>query len=170
MRPSAQFGGDGGEPGRSGAAARRCCHLRGAALCRAGEIPQGRKSLDHLHDREGRQDQRSGQMIRYAVKSSETEPTDETPAAPVHIAPVPRVSIQAFCETPETASVMQATGDDRRMAKAHLKVQMGGITAAVEAYRSSPTPNVIVIESGSRAEELLAGLDQLADVCDAASR
>jgi pilus assembly protein CpaE len=109
-------------------------------------------------------------MIRYAVKSSETDAPDEAPVAAVHIAPVPRVSIQAFCETPETATVIQAAGEDRRMAKAHLKVQMGGITAAVEAYRSAPTPNVIVIESGSRAEELLAGLDQLADVCDAASR
>jgi pilus assembly protein CpaE len=56
------------------------------------------------------------------------------------------------------------------MAKAHIKVQMGGIAAAVEAYRSSPTPNVIIIESGSRGEELLGGLDQLAEVCDAASR
>ena len=37
------------------------------------------------------------------------------------------------------------------MAKAHLRVQMGGIAAAVEAYRSSPTPNVIMIEIGERA-------------------
>jgi len=109
-------------------------------------------------------------MIRYAVKSSETDATDGTAAGAAHIAPVPRVSIQAFCEAPETAAVMQAAGEDRRMAKAHVKVQMGGIAAAAEAYRSSPTPNVIIIETGSRGEELLAGLDQLAEVCDAASR
>jgi len=109
-------------------------------------------------------------MIRYAVKSSETDATEERPAAAAHIAPVPRVSIQVFCETPETATVMQAAAEDRRMGKAHVKVQMGGIVAAAEAYRSSPTPNVIIIESGSRGEELLGGLDQLAEVCDAASR
>jgi pilus assembly protein CpaE len=109
-------------------------------------------------------------MIRYAVKSSETDATEERPAAAAHIAPVPRVSIQAFCETPETAAVMQAAAEDRRMGKAHVKVQMGGIVAAAEAYRSSPTPNVIIIESGSRGEEVLGGLDQLAEVCDAASR
>jgi pilus assembly protein CpaE len=107
-------------------------------------------------------------MIRYALKSSETESSDATPAA--HITAVPRVSIQAFCEAPETATVMQTACEDRRMAKAHVKVQMGGIAAAVEAYRSSPTPNVIIIEWGTRGEDLLAGLDQLAEVCDAASR
>lgn len=56
------------------------------------------------------------------------------------------------------------------MAKAHLKIQMGGTVAAVEAYRSSPTPNVIIIESDGRADDLLNGLDSLAEVCDAGTR
>jgi len=69
----------------------------------------------------------------------------EPPAADEHIAPAPRVSVQAFCETVETAAAMQAAGEDRRLAKAHVKIQMGGIAAAIEAYRSSATPNVIAI-------------------------
>jgi len=97
-------------------------------------------------------------------------------AAPVdtagsdQIAPAPRVSVQAFCETVETAAAVQAAGEDRRLSKAHLKIQMGGITAAVEAYSSSPTPNVIVIESESRGDEILGGLDSLSEVCDAGTR
>ena len=91
-------------------------------------------------------------------------------AAGEHIAPAPRVSIQAFCETVETAAAIQAAGEDRRLGKAHLKIQMGGIAAAVEAYSSSPTPNVIIIESETRGEDLLAGLDSLAEVCDAGTR
>jgi len=87
-----------------------------------------------------------------------------------HIAPAPRVSVQAFCETVETAAAIQAAGEDRRLAKAHLKVQMGGITAAVEAYSGSPTPNVILIESESRGDEILGGLDSLAECCDAGTR
>src|SRR5436309_4426084 len=87
-----------------------------------------------------------------------------------HIAPAPRISIQAFCETVETAAAVQAAGEDRRLGKAHLKIQMGGITAAVEAYSSSPTPNVIVIESESGGDDVLAGLDSLSEVCDAGSR
>jgi Flp pilus assembly CpaE family ATPase len=88
-------------------------------------------------------------------------------AADEHIAPAPRVSVQAFCETVETAAAIQAAGEDRRLAKAHLKVQMGGIAAAVEAYGNAPTSNVIIIESESRGADLLEGLDSLAEVCDA---
>jgi pilus assembly protein CpaE len=87
-----------------------------------------------------------------------------------HIAPAPRISIQAFCETVETAAAVQSAGEDRRLAKTHMKLQMGGITAAVEAYRNSPTPNVILIESENRTNEILTGLDQLAEVCDAGTR
>src|SRR5580700_9117896 len=86
------------------------------------------------------------------------------------IAPAPRVSVQAFCETVETAAAIQAAGEDRRMAKAHMRIQMGGLIAAIEAYQNSPTPNVIILESESRSEEILSGLDQLAPVCDATTR
>src|SRR3984893_2273442 len=87
-----------------------------------------------------------------------------------HIAPAPRVSVQAFCETVETAAAIQGASEDRRMAKAHMRIQMGGLTAAVEAYQSSPTPNVIILESDERGEEILSGLDQLANYCDAGTR
>ncbi len=86
------------------------------------------------------------------------------------IAPAPRVSVQAFCETAETAAAIQSAGEDRRLAKAHLLVQMGGLAAAVESYQTSPTPNVIMLETSSRGEEILSGLDQLAQVCDAGTR
>src|SRR5580700_10009612 len=87
-----------------------------------------------------------------------------------HIAPAPRVSVQAFCETVETAAAIQGASEDRRMAKAHMRIQMGGLTAAVEAYQSAPTPNVIILESDERGEEILDGLDQLANYCDAGTR
>src|ERR1700683_513651 len=87
-----------------------------------------------------------------------------------NIAPAPRVSVQAFCETVETAAAIQSAGEDRRMAKAHLRIQMGGLVAAIEAYQNSPTPNVIILESEARNEDILDGLDQLAPVCDAATR
>jgi pilus assembly protein CpaE len=87
-----------------------------------------------------------------------------------HIAPAPRVSVQAFCENVDTAAAVQAAGEDRRMAKAHLRVQMGGMAAAVEAYQSAPTPNVVILESQGRSGEILSGLDQLANFCDAGTR
>jgi pilus assembly protein CpaE len=87
-----------------------------------------------------------------------------------HIAPAPRVSVQAFCETVETAAAIQGASEDRRMAKAHLRIQMGGLAAAIEAYQGAPTPNVIMLESDNRSDEILDGLDQLANYCDAGTR
>jgi pilus assembly protein CpaE len=103
------------------------------------------------------------------TNATQTAPGDAQ-AANEHIAPAPRVAVQAFCETVETAAAIQAAGEDRRLSKAHLKIQMGGITAAVEAYNASATPNVILIESESRGGDLLGGLDSLAEVCDAGTR
>jgi pilus assembly protein CpaE len=91
-------------------------------------------------------------------------------ASDEHIAPAPRVSVQAFCENVDTAAAVQAAGEDRRMAKAHLRIQMGGMAAAVEAYQSAPTPNVIILESEGRGNEILSALDQLANSCDAGTR
>jgi pilus assembly protein CpaE len=108
-------------------------------------------------------------MIRQAAKAAEPAPV-EVSATDDHIAPAPRVSVQAFCETVETAAAIQSAGEDRRLGNAHLKIQMGGITAAVEAYRGSPTPNVIVLESEGRHDNILNGLDTLSEFCDAGTR
>src|SRR5262245_36169429 len=108
-------------------------------------------------------------MITYSRQNTEQQPDGPIPPAEEHIAPAPRVSVQAFCETVETAAAVQSAGEDRRLGKAHLKIQMGGMTAAVEAYRSAPTPNVIILETEGR-NDILAGLDQLAAVCDAGTR
>ena len=108
-------------------------------------------------------------MISYARQETEERPEGAPPPAEDHIAPAPRVSVQAFCETVETAAAVQSAGEDRRLGKAHLKIQMGGMAAATEAYRSSPTPNVIVLETDARGD-ILAGLDHLATVCDPGTR
>ena len=110
-------------------------------------------------------------MIKHAIQPAETEIAAEGPIAQdEHIAPAPRVSIQAFCETVETAAAIQAAGEDRRLAKAHLKIQMGGVKAAIEAYQASPTPNVVMLEAEARGNDILTGLDKLAEVCDAGTR
>jgi pilus assembly protein CpaE len=86
------------------------------------------------------------------------------------IPPLPRVAIQAFCETATVAETIQLAAEDRRMHKAHLKVQMGGAPAAVEAFRNAPTPNVIVLESQGDRSGILDALDILASVCDAGTK
>ena len=108
-------------------------------------------------------------MISYARQNPEQQPDAASSPADDHIAPAPRVSVQAFCETVETAAAVQSAGEDRRLGKAHLKIQMGGMAAAIEAYRTAPTPNVSILETEGRTD-ILAGLDQLATVCDAGTR
>jgi pilus assembly protein CpaE len=110
-------------------------------------------------------------MIKFALKGGEASAASAEPSVQEeHIAPVPRISIQAFCTSADTAGAMQQAGEDRRMTKAHLKIQMGGIMAAIEAYRASATPNVVIIEAEGRGEELLNGLDSLSEVCDPGTR
>ena len=96
--------------------------------------------------------------------------SDSTHSGDLLIAPVPRITIQAFCETPDVAASIQAAADDRRMHKAHVKVQMGGAPAAVEAYRQAPTPNVIALESIGDRAALLGHLDSLSEVCDGGTK
>ncbi|MEJ2373874.1 MAG: CpaE family protein [Pseudolabrys sp.] len=106
------------------------------------------------------------------MAGNETPSQQRTDTVPVmeNIAPAPRISVQAFCDTAQTTNALERAREDRRLAKAHVSTQMGGIVAAVESYRNLPTPNVIVLESGSRPDDTLAGLDQLAEVCDAGTR
>ena len=108
-------------------------------------------------------------MISYARKNPEEQPDITPPSADDYISPAPRVSVQAFCETVETAAAVRSAGEDRRLGKAHLTVQMGGVAAAIEVYHTVPTPNVIILETEAHCD-ILAGLDQLASVCDAGTR
>ena len=80
--------------------------------------------------------------------------------------PIPRISIQAFCENSAMAEIVQIAAEDRRLAKAHVNVHMGGIEAAVTHYQQNPTPNLIIIESSLPREQVVAELDRLAESCD----
>jgi len=90
--------------------------------------------------------------------------------AVAQIDPVPRVSIQVFCESPDVVAIVSAAITDRRMTKAHIKLNMGGAPAAVEAYKSAPTPNVVVLEAPAGRDALLEQLEELAQYCDAGTK
>jgi pilus assembly protein CpaE len=91
-------------------------------------------------------------------------------ASTADVRPVPRISMQAFCESPELAAAIEAAAGDRRMARAHVKVHMGGIAAATEFYQDAATPNLIIVESKLPRDRLDGALDRLAEVCDAGTR
>lgn len=83
------------------------------------------------------------------------------------VRPVPRITIQCFCETEGVRQTLETAASDRRMARAHVSVNMGGIMGAVSFYSTSPTPNLIVVETSKSGDALMAELGELANVCDA---
>lgn len=80
--------------------------------------------------------------------------------------PIPRITIQAFCESHEVAAAMEGAREDRRMGRAHLKIQTGGLGAAADFYRDSPTPNVLILETADKRDRILHDLGRLSEVCD----
>jgi pilus assembly protein CpaE len=108
--------------------------------------------------------------LAYEPALAGEEPSQQEIAAMNALRPVPRISIQAFCESEGVSGPIERAAEDRRMSKAHLKVHMGGIETAIEFYRSAPTPNLIILESRREPKELLESLGQLAEVCDPSSK
>src|SRR5215475_4248220 len=96
----------------------------------------------------------------------------ETPAfgAAPHERPVPRISIHAFVEFPDTGAVLQRAASDRRLSKTHVNVQLGGIAAACDHYHGVVTPNLLLVETRLNGHAALGELDRLANVCDPSTK
>jgi pilus assembly protein CpaE len=109
-------------------------------------------------------------MTNLAYDISEEQETARDVSAMQALRPIPRISIQAFCETEGVAQPIERAGDDRRMAKAHLKVHMGGVATAIELYETAPTPNLIILESRHEPRDMLQALNQLAEHCDPSTK
>ena len=76
-------------------------------------------------------------------------------AAP-HERPVPRISIHAFCEFPDTGAALQRAADDRRLSKAHVVVELGGLQAAIDRFTGQVTPNLLIIETRLQGKAAIA--------------
>ena len=99
-----------------------------------------------------------------------TDNGEEKFGAAPHERPVPRISIQAFCEFPDTGAALQRAAADRRLAKADINVQLGGIDAAVEHLSGHVTPNLLIVETRLQGQSALEEVDRLAEVCDPATK
>jgi pilus assembly protein CpaE len=104
------------------------------------------------------------------MEKSKAQDKDEEFGAAPHERPVPRISIAAFVEFPDTGAALQRAGSDRRLAKAHVTVQLGGIQGAVDQFRGQVTPNLLIVETRLKGQEALDELDRLAEVCDPSTK
>jgi pilus assembly protein CpaE len=84
--------------------------------------------------------------------------------------PVPRISIHAFCETPEMTTLLEKAAIDRRLSKAHLTIHMGGLAKAVDQFQTAATPNLVILETLASGAEIFAQLGELAEVCDPSTK
>lgn len=84
--------------------------------------------------------------------------------------PVPRISIEAFCETDAVARQIAKANEDRRMAKTHAQIHMGGVATAVEMFQTVPTPNLILLETSAAPRDMLQSLSALSEVCDPSTK
>lgn len=80
--------------------------------------------------------------------------------------PVPRITIHASCDRPEIADAISAIAADRRMARAELTVDQGGIDAAVIRFASQASPNLLILDTQAQGPAMLHSLDRLAQVIE----
>jgi len=84
--------------------------------------------------------------------------------------PVPRITIAAFCDRPEIASLLMSIASDRRLAKATMTVETGGVTTGVARLSTQASPNLLILDLGGSPGAILADLDRIAEYVDAGSK
>jgi pilus assembly protein CpaE len=86
------------------------------------------------------------------------------------VRPLPRISVHAFCESEAMLRTMERCGQDRRMAKASLRISSASIAAAANMFASAPTPNLLILETSTEPHSIMEELAPLAEVCDPSTK
>lgn len=120
-----------------------------------------------------------GEPALYSLGDESEGDWEIASAAPAAVAPasvtssrtagdalVPRISIEAFCDRETVAERMRLAGRDRRLAKASLRVETGGVAAARARLSGEVTPNLLVLDCASPPQVLLQELESLAPLVD----
>ncbi|MET0181593.1 MAG: AAA family ATPase [Caulobacterales bacterium] len=80
--------------------------------------------------------------------------------------PIPRITIHAACDRPDIARLLEGISSDRRMARAEITVEQGGIEAALTRFASMASPNLLIIDTVQQGAQMLQSLDRLAQVIE----
>lgn len=78
---------------------------------------------------------------------------------------IPRVSIGLFASTPAVREAMGAAAEDRRLARAALCVEDGGITGAMSACAAGRGFDLLVVEAPDDPSHMFSELDRLSREC-----
>lgn len=134
----------------------------GVGEIEAGEPPPFDVETDGAFDIEP---QTSGSALNPATPAAVTPVLSREPA---HFTeqPVPRITVHAACDRPEIADMISGISADRRMARAEISVEPGGINAAITRFASQASPNLLIIDSQQQGPAMLHSLDRLAEVIE----
>ncbi len=80
--------------------------------------------------------------------------------------PVPRITIHASCDRPEIADIISGISADRRLARAEISVEAGGIDSAIARFAAQASPNLLILDSLMQGQMMLHTLDRLAQVIE----
>ena len=110
-------------------------------------------------------------QVAFETENQPGDGGERSPGMSLHAhRPIPRISIQAFCESDGVARQVARASEDRRMAKTHVQVHMGGVDTAVELFQTVPTPNLILLETSAAPRDMLQSLTALSEVCDPSTK
>ncbi|TNE58036.1 MAG: CtpF protein [Alphaproteobacteria bacterium] len=139
--------------------------------------PDDETQDDYEYVSQAEQDEWQEEMTALEVEGDETDMSMSASASealpgglPMQDRMIPRISIDAFCDDAESGVVMQRVAADRRLNRAHVNIQMGGLEAALETYTSASTPDLVLIEMFGERDQVLQDIDRLAEVCDAGTK
>ncbi|MGD9967756.1 MAG: CpaE family protein [Hyphomonadaceae bacterium] len=97
------------------------------------------------------------QMGAPAITREDTRTTEQ---------PVPRITIHAACDRHEISDIIAGISADRRMSRAELTVEPGGIEAAITRFAAQASPNLLIIDTLLQGQQMLHNLDRLAQVIE----
>lgn len=80
--------------------------------------------------------------------------------------PVPRITIHAACDRHEIADIIAGVAADRRMVRAEISVETGGIDAAIARFAAQASPNLLILDTLMQGQAMLHALDRLAQVIE----
>ncbi len=99
------------------------------------------------------------------VAENELELTQQQPAGrsndPAYEQPAPPITIHGSWDRQEISGMLDAFASDRRMARASITIERGGVDAALARFDHQPPPDLLILDSTLRARELLDGVDHL---------
>lgn len=103
--------------------------------------------------------------MKSSVLAALMDPLPRTTGGELEALRIPQITLHVFCDTPEMMATMEDVVADRRMSRTHAKVVPGGVAAAIELYRQTTSPNLVMVETRAASIDLHGQLDALADVC-----